>query len=718
MSLLSIGVTGLNASQLGMLTTQHNIANANTEGYNRQLADQATNVPVASGSGFIGQGTHVQTIRRVYDEFIVRQVNNSQTNASELETYYDEVKLIDNMLADPNSGLSPALQDFFRGVQQVAASPSSLPARQAMVSSTEALVARFKGLEQRLSEQYANVNGRLQSATGEINSLATQIADINERIVLAQASTGQPANDMLDQRDQLIARLNEQVRVTTVVDSDGSLNVFVGSGQQLVVGARSNTLAAQPSVADPERFTIALVNGQTSQELPDSVLTGGAIAGLLRFRAESLDKAANSLGRVASTMALTFNAQHALGQDLLGNVEGSAGFAADFFQISAPKVTANALNSGAPAIDVQFIDPPPISYNNGDFKVTYDVATNQYSATSARYGGGPWTAADLPTLLGTVEAATGAAVDVKTGNFVTDISLSDYRVQFDATGTSFSVKRISDNQTVVPLTAVGGGRLFFDGLSLDISTAAGGNDTFQIQPTREVARNLTLNTAIAADPRLIAAAGPARAAANVNNAGSGKIEVNSVQPGYTLPAAPMTLTYNGGNLSVSGATGGTVSVTAGGSVTTYVNTPPAVIPFTADAVISIDGLSFSLTGAPKNGDSFTIGKNINGVADSRNALLLGQLQTQDTVGGGSASFQSAYAQLVSDIGNRTREIQVTGEAQQALLDQAISAREARSGVNLDEEAANLIRFQQAYQASARMIDIGARLFDTLISIGR
>jgi flagellar hook-associated protein 1 FlgK len=132
--------------------------------------------------------------------------------------------------------------------------------------------------------------------------------------------------------------------------------------------------------------------------------------------------------------------------------------------------------------------------------------------------------------------------------------------------------------------------------------------------------------------------------------------------------------------------------------------------------VSFDGISFRISGTPNNNDTFVVGKNPGGVSDNRNALLLGKLQTQNTIAGGSSSFQSAYAQMVSNNGNKTREIQVTGAAQQKLLEQSTSAREATSGVNLDEEAANLIRYQQAYQASAKILEIGTRLFDVLLSL--
>jgi len=152
--LMSIGVTGMQAAQLGLMTTQHNIANAGTAGYNRQRIVQSTNNPMSTGSGFVGQGVHVSTIERMYSNVLNTQVVRSQASVSELDAYSAEIKQIDNMLADTNSGVSPALQDFFSGVQEVAADPSSLDARQAMVSSAQALTARFNTLNTRLTEIY------------------------------------------------------------------------------------------------------------------------------------------------------------------------------------------------------------------------------------------------------------------------------------------------------------------------------------------------------------------------------------------------------------------------------------------------------------------------------------------------------------------------------------------------------------------------------------
>ncbi|MDO8311988.1 MAG: flagellar hook-associated protein FlgK, partial [Sideroxyarcus sp.] len=231
MSIFSVGISGLNAAQAGMLTTSHNIANASTTGYNRQEIVQGTNTPMFSGAGFVGQGTNVETVRRIYDQFLGRQVLSAETGAAEMDTYRAQISQIDNLLADPSAGLSPALATFFKGVQDVAANPASIPGRQSMLSAAQALTARFQALDQRLMEIRDGTNQQIAGQVTQINTYSSQLADINQRIVLAQAGdANQSPNDLLDRREQMLKDLNKLVRVSTVTQGDGSFNAFIGNG--------------------------------------------------------------------------------------------------------------------------------------------------------------------------------------------------------------------------------------------------------------------------------------------------------------------------------------------------------------------------------------------------------------------------------------------------------------------------------------------------------
>ncbi|MDR1162439.1 MAG: flagellar hook-associated protein FlgK, partial [Candidatus Accumulibacter sp.] len=384
--IFNIGVGALQNAQIGLMTTEHNIANQKTPGYSRQNAIQATNVPYYTGAGYVGTGAHVATIERMYNSFVVGQVNREQTAVSELETYAADLTHINNILMDDTAGLSSAIKDFFAGIQQVAADPSSLTARQSMVSSGELLAARFQSLDSRLSELYQSANTQIKGDVAMINSYAHQIADLNQQISVAE-STGQPPNDLYDQRDHIVAELNKVIRVNATLDSNGSYNISVGTGQQLVTRTHVTELEAVPSSADPTRLAVALKLPTGAMELPDSQVTGGSLGGILKFRSDSLDKASNSLGRLAASITLTFNAQHALGQDLNGNIAGDANFVSEFFTVPDPNVIPNAKNTPSTLeITASFTQPAYegnfyTNLTDSDYTLEWNNSTSEWTLT-------------------------------------------------------------------------------------------------------------------------------------------------------------------------------------------------------------------------------------------------------------------------------------------------------------------------------------------------
>lgn len=647
--IFGISISGLRAAQIGLSTTGHNITNANTPGFSRQTIVQGTNSPLFTGAGFVGQGTNVSTVKRIYSQFLDNQVQSAQTKSSYLDSYYAQVSQLDNMLADTSAGLSPVLQEFFQGVHDVAANPSSVPSRQSMLSSSEAMVARFQTLNQRFVEIRDGVNSQISSSVGLINSYAQQIATLNHQVSVAEASAnGQPPNDLYDQRDKLVADLNKEVNVSVVKQDDGSYNIFMGKGQALVVGQQALSLSARPMPDDPESMGVAYVNyGGSAQMLPQGSLDGGSLGGLLAFRSESLDKAQNELGRVAIGLAQTFNDQHRLGQDLNGdlgsyyfNVRGASGVPGQNALPSA-KVLANTQNnvaSGNPAVTLSDIS----------------------SVTS-----------------------------------------SDYTLSRSATG--FTLTRLSDNTALFTNAAL---PQTVDGLTITAPGAFSTGDSWMIQPTRDGARDISVAIR---DTAKIAAAAPVIGNADYSNTGTGRISagtVNTPPPTNVNLQKPVTITFTGAN---------TFNVSSPTSV------PPIAlvgVAYTEGADITYNGWTVQITGAPSTGDVFTVDRNANGVSDNRNALLLTGLQTQKTLAGSTATFQSAYSQIVSSVGVKARDINVTGQAQASLVLQTQQAQQSMSGVNLDEEAANLLRYQQAYQASGKMMQVATTLFETLLSLGR
>ena len=631
MSSYSIGISALATAQAGLLTTEHNISNVNTPGFHRQQIVQSTNLPQYTGTGFFGQGVQVVTVQRIYSQMLDGQLMQAQTQSSQLESYYAQIKQLDNMLADPNAGVSPALQEFFNGVHDVAASPASVPSRQAMLSGAQTMVARFQAINQRFTEIRDGVNSEVRSSVGVVNSYAQQIANLNQQIGVAQGAAGnlQPANDLLDQRDQLIADLNKIIKVSTVKQDDGSLNVFIGNGQTLVLGAQSFTMAAAPSLEDPERLDVGVSYGGSTILLPKGSLTGGTLGGLLAFRDETLDSAQNALGRTAVGLAQTFNDQHRLGMDLNGNLGG------DFFTVASPKVIQNTKNTGTATLS------PLPSFSN-----------------------------------------------------ISLLRTSDYKlVATDALG-GFTITRLSDGATVTPAS---------EGLAITMTAGAVVGDSFLIKPTINGARDISVKLT---DTSTIAAAAPIKTNATLSNTGSGTINAGSVNtppPPNANLLQPVTITFNSPptTFAVSGVGTGN----------------PAAVAYTPGASITYNGWTVQISGTPTANDSFTVGSNIGGVADNRNVLLMAGLQTQNTLAGGTTTYQGAYSQLVSSVGNKTREVEVTAKAQANLVLHTQQAQQALSGVNLDEEAANLMRYQQAYQAAGKMMQISTSLFDVLLGLG-
>ena len=548
--ILGVGSSALLAYQRALSVTGQNIANAGNEDYSRQRVELEVRNPQFAGVGWIGQGVDVSNISRNADQFVQRQLMDNTAGAARQEVFYQYAQRADNLLADADAGLSPALQSFFAAVEDVANDPTSTASRQVLLSEAQGLSDRFASLQGRMEEQRQVLEGQIGAAVNDINGLAEGIAGLNRQIVegIGQGG-GKPPNDLLDQRDALLQRLAGLVSVQTLEQDDGSLNVLVGSGQSLVVGSEAATLSAQAMGDDPARSDIAMVSSGTAVRITDLV-TGGELGGLLDARRELLDPAQDALGRTAVALAMSFNELHAQGVDL----DGAAG--GEFFSVPEAQVLPARGNTAAGGPAVSFVD--------------------------------------------------AAALDT-----------GEYRLSFD--GLEWSLGR--SGSSVVLASAPPGGTLAAEGLEIDLAGISGAadGDNFLLRPMRVAAGEIGVALD---DPRGFAAALPPE--------------------------------------------------TAGASV----------------------------------------------VGDNRNALELAALGQQRLLDGGNTSISGSYNDLVAEVGVKTRQAELAADSQARLLEQSRAQRESVSGVNLDEEAANLLRYQQAYQASAQVIAVAGTMFDTLLGAVR
>lgn len=652
-SMFYTGLSGLNAAQAALVTTGHNTANVNTPGYSRQAAQIVSAGGIYTPSvGFFGTGAQVVDVSRSYDQFLTSQLNQAQSTNQSLGTYSAQINQINNLLANQTTGLAPMLQTMFKGVQAVANTPADPAARQQLISASQALANQFRTMSGVLSGLNSNVNDQISGSVSQINTYATQIANINKQIaLLSNAAGGQAPNDLLDQRDSLVNSLGQLVATKVVIQDGGQYNVFIGSGQTLVLGDKASALKAVTSAADPNRTSVALVNAAgVAVEMQDSVFTGGSLGGLLQFRNQTLGDAQNALGRMAIGLADSFNAQHKLGIDL----NGAAG--QDFFSQASPAVIGNARNSGNLALTPSFSD-------------TSQLTTSDYRVDYVNVGGSP----------------------------------------------QYSVTRLSDNKVLGSYASL---PLSFDGVSLQAASGTPAiGDSFLVQPTRTGARDLNV---LVTDPAKVAAASPVISEKAAGNQGSAIIGAAKIDSTYlaTPLTAPVTLKYDSTTAppSLSGfpATAAVKVTNPDGSVVNYA--AGASVNYTAGASYSFSGITASISGAPVNGDSFALKPNIGGVSDGSNALALGALQNKKTLAGGTASYTDAYGQLVSSIGNKANQITIANTAQTSLAAQIKAAQQSVSGVNQDEETANLLMYQQMYQANAKVIQTASTMFDAILGI--
>ncbi|WP_034944165.1 flagellar hook-associated protein FlgK [Erwinia oleae] len=365
-NLINTAMSGLSAAQAALNTTSNNISNYSVAGYSRQttILNQA-NSTLAGGS-YVGNGVSVSGVNREYDAFITNQLRSASTQSSALSTQYSQISSIDNMLSGTTNTLSTNIQDFFSSLQTLVSNASDPSARQTVLGKADGLVNQFQVTDTYLRNLDSNLNTSVSSSVDQINSYATQIANVNQQIVKLQgAGGGNAPNDLLDQRDQLVNQLNTLVGVTVSQQDGGSYNISIGNGISLVQGDAVNKLAAVPASSDPTRTTIASVDSATGAktEIPEKLITTGSLGGLLAFR-KDLDSARNQLGQMAMALGDSFNKQHEAGFD----ADGNAGEA--FFALGSPSVTANTKNAGTATVSAAWTDTSKVEASN--YKVDYD----------------------------------------------------------------------------------------------------------------------------------------------------------------------------------------------------------------------------------------------------------------------------------------------------------------------------------------------------------
>jgi flagellar hook-associated protein 1 len=636
-TLMNVGVRALLANQAVMQTIGHNIANANTPGYSRQQAELGTATGQFTGDGYFGRGVDVQTVSRAHDAFLTRENLYAGSLASMDSVRLEQLRRLEEVFRTGETGLGQSAGQIFNAMVDVASNPSDLSARQVVLARVEDFASQMRASAAQLETLQLNVNQDLTVAVESVNRLAERVAEINHQIATTRGNLHTP-NDLLDERDRLVADIGKQLQVTTIAGDDGSLNVFVAGGQRLVLGSTAQPLRLMADQYDSSRLRLALDDAGGSRPLDDFALAGGRIAGLLAFQNSDLVHARGLLGQMSTAVAAALNAQQALGLD----ARQPPGVGAPLLSVPAPRTLGATTNAGTATLGLSV-------------HLAAQVKPDEYELS---YDGANWllTKPEDPGFgarsFGAAAIAAGVAVD--------DLGI-----------------------TIGPLTG----------------TAQAG-DRFLLQPVTRAALD---TRRVLDDPRGLAAASPVSAVAA--SANSGTARVGSVRA-VSAALDPSTTT----RIAFTSATGD-YSWELRDAANALVGSGAGV--WDGSAPIDLNGFSLTLSGVPDLGDQFDVEATAFPAANNGNALALVALRDAALVSGQTVT--ESYASALADVGMSVRSGQSASDMSASLQRDAQQALSSRSGVNLDEEAARLIQFQQAYQAAAKVLQVAQSVFDTLLN---
>lgn len=410
-SLINIGISGLRAHQAALATTGHNITNANSQGYSRQRVEISPQTPQFEGSAFLGRGVQLESVTRVHSNFVTNQVRLDTAAFAEVEDFLSQIGQLDSLLADELTGLVPALQTFFGALQAASSDPASIPARQLVLSESTGLVNRFNTMYDRLHAQQEGLSNLIGTAAERVSELSNGVGRLNARIAESGGAGGAVANDLHDQRDELLRQLSEIVAVRVVPQDDGQLNVFIGKGQPLIIGGQIGNIAATAT------GDITLVSGSNrAAQVITSSISGGQLGGLLRFQDGVLNQAMNHLGRIAIAVTESTNAVHRRGVTLDGVFGGDI-----FTRVNDPTLAyqrAAPINLGgrpSGALFVAITDPSQLTASAYEvrFNLSGDGSFQLVRSADSRVMAEGSTAQGFPVTVG----GDGFSVTIESGTF-------------------------------------------------------------------------------------------------------------------------------------------------------------------------------------------------------------------------------------------------------------------------------------------------------------
>jgi flagellar hook-associated protein 1 FlgK len=708
--LFTMATSGLNASNKLLATTSNNIANINSEGYVRERTEFTSR---------LGGGVDFGFTDRVLDVFAQNQLRRDTSMVGEHQAFNERVASLDNVLAAEANSISASMTRFFNAIQTATDDPTNMPSRDAVIGEAKGMLNRVNQLGEFMRAKEEETELQIQASVKTANGLVEQIGNLNEAILVARGNSNvDTPSKLLNQRDQAILELSELVSIDVRTGSNGGEGVVVNlkSGESLVLADGAFNVFAVGG--DPD-YTNRDLKLQTNYAPPKKNTTinvleqklGGALGGVYRYREQVLEPAQRDLGKLATVLADTINTQNRQGMDLDQQLGSNIFSIADFRGINYP--TNSDLSLG---VTGRVREGDSGELTNNDYKITV------------------------------LSAPTGTP--------------ASFDVQVAAVKTDGQPELDSDNNPIVQVLRVDAQQGIYNasigGIELEFGNAGAYQvgDAFLIQPTRAAASSLSLATSRSED---LAFAKPLRVDSSINNLGDAQlidttisnsvIDLSFADPnasafdgafGIQNPAqspsptfgAPVKVRFTAPDAyEVLDSANQVISSVSGASNLNNLleqakNSVPSTWPVEFSALNDYPGYDFSLQGKPSAGDEFSLTYNTNGLNDNRNAVEMATMAQKDFVRLGNSAlaskgtFNEAYASLVGQIGSASAGSKIDLEAAKVMQIQSSDWFESTSGVSLDEEAANLIQFQQSYAAAARILTTAQQMFDTILQVAR
>ncbi len=675
---MNVGVSALIANQQALTTTGHNIANVSSAGYSRQTIATKALVGQNMGTGYVGKGVQVATVMRNYNELLGKQSNAANATSAADAIRYQSLMQMQDVYSGGDSSLGAAINSMMNAFADVEAAPADGTARNVVLTRMSELTARFRAASTTLKELDYSTNQRLMNDVTLVNNLAVQVATLNTQIARSLATGHQP-NDLLDARDQLIREINQYVQTTQVEADDGSLSLFVGGSQALVLGNSTGQLSIKETQEYPGSQKLSLYFSQPrgeEVELTAAMVGGGEIAGLLKFNNDDLVVGRNELGRLALAIGSALNEQNKLGLTLSGE------YGKELFKLT--DVTNGWMN---------IVDPlaPGVPLPNATAKV--------------------------------IESSL--------------LQASDYKIMFSEDGAgakSAQLIRLSDQQPfAIPLATAGVTTFELDGLEFkipeEVAQFAKNGQSILFQPFNKAADEISPLVHNAADLAVSSAV-----TANIPTGNKGTLQLSSLAATDTslipqFSSAPAVNERFVVSFSVDPATQA-ISYSFARQTFDFTNNAwssavapvPSIRAYESGSVIELPGLKIQLTGTPHHGDTIEISHALS-LGDgyklnAGNASSFLGLRDQVMFDGGT-TLADGFSAAMAIVGTRTQSAKYAAELSETVAKNLNADRTAVSGVNLDEEAARLLQYQQAYQASAKIIQTAQTLFDSVLNaVGR